>query len=115
MAFAVEEINRSPSLLPNLTLGYVLYDTCFTLDVSFRAALSLISGREKRVRMNESCDGSPPVLGIVGDPSSSNSISMSSVLGLYRVPLVSCQVPEPPVFTITFYFRSCRADHAVSH
>ena len=70
MAFAIAEINSNPRLLPNVTLGYSLYDNCVTVRVAFRAALTLISGREERFQLPESCAGSPPVLGIVGDPSS---------------------------------------------
>ena len=89
MAFAITEINRNPSLLPNVTLGYSIYDTCAVLEVGFRAALSLLSGREEQIQLDESCVGSPPVLGIVGDSSSTHSIAISSVLGLYRVSMVS--------------------------
>ncbi|XP_070987300.1 extracellular calcium-sensing receptor-like [Oncorhynchus clarkii lewisi] len=89
MAFAVDEINRNPDLLPNITLGYQLYDNCQKLGVSLRAAMSLASGTEKEFFLDESCSGSPPVLGIVGDPGSTHSIAISSVLGLFRVPMVS--------------------------
>ena len=89
MAFAIDEINRNPSLLPNVTLGYSIYDNCLTLRGAFRSALSLVSGREKRFQLDESCVGSPPVLGIVGDGTSKNSIAISSILGLYRVPMVN--------------------------
>ena len=90
MAFAVTEINKNPSLLPNVTLGYILYDTCYTLGVTFGAALSLLSGREEQIQLHENCVGSLPVLGIVGDSGSAQSIAINSVLGSYRVPLVSC-------------------------
>ncbi|XP_029571792.1 extracellular calcium-sensing receptor-like [Salmo trutta] len=89
MAFAVDEINRNPDLLPNIKLGYQLYDDCQKLGVSLRAAMSLASGTEKEFLLDETCSGSPPVLGIVGDPGSTNSIAISSVLGLFRVPMVS--------------------------
>ncbi|XP_021444165.2 extracellular calcium-sensing receptor [Oncorhynchus mykiss] len=89
MAFAVDEINRNPDLLPNITLGYQLYDNCQKLGVSLRAAMSLASGTEKEFFLDETCSGSPPVLGIVGDPGSTHSIAISSVLGLFRVPMVS--------------------------
>ena len=89
MAFAISEINRDPSLLPNVTLGYSIYDNCLTLGVAFRAALSLLSGREKRVQLGESCVGSPPVLGIVGGSTSTNAIAISRILGLNMVPMVS--------------------------
>ncbi|XP_071396893.1 extracellular calcium-sensing receptor-like [Centroberyx affinis] len=89
MAFAIDEINKNSILLPNVTLGYSLYDNCVTLGVGFRAALSLASGREEQFLLDETCLGSPPVLGIVGDSSSTCSIAISSVLGLYKMPMVS--------------------------
>ncbi|XP_044059694.1 extracellular calcium-sensing receptor-like [Siniperca chuatsi] len=89
MAFAIDEINRNSNLLPNVTLGYSLYDNCVKLGIGFRAALSLVSGQEEQFILDETCVGTPPVLGIVGDSSSTRSIAISSVLGLYRVPMVS--------------------------
>ena len=88
MAFAINEINRNSSLLPNVTLGYSLYDTCQTLGIAFRAALSLVTGREEQFQLYESCVGSPPVLGIVGTASSTSSIAIARILGSYRVPQV---------------------------
>ena len=80
--YAISEINRNPSLLPNVTLGYMIYDSCLTAEVGFRGAVSLISG-------SESCVGSPPMLGIVGPYTSSSAIAISRISGLYRVPTVS--------------------------
>ncbi|XP_058479957.1 extracellular calcium-sensing receptor-like [Solea solea] len=89
MAFAIDEINRNSNLLPNVTLGYSLYDHCNQLQIGFRAALTLVSGQEEQVTLEENCVGTPLVLGIVGDSSSTRSIAISTLLGLYRVPLVS--------------------------
>ncbi|XP_060929200.1 extracellular calcium-sensing receptor-like [Limanda limanda] len=89
MAFAIEEINRSADLLPNMTLGYSLYDNCATLVIGFSAALSLASGREEDSLLQEACVGPPPVLGIVGDPFSTFSIATSDVIGLFKLPIVS--------------------------
>ncbi|XP_050921647.1 extracellular calcium-sensing receptor-like [Lates calcarifer] len=89
MAFTIDEINRNSNLIPNVTLGYSLYDNCNKLGVAFRSGLSLLSGQEEQVILHETCIGTPPVLGIVGDSSSTRSIAISTVLGLYRVPLVS--------------------------
>ncbi|KAL3991747.1 KN motif and ankyrin repeat domain-containing protein [Sarotherodon galilaeus] len=89
MAFAIDEINRNSNLLPNVTLGYTLYDNCLELGIGFRGALSLASGQEDQIVVDDTCVGNPPVVGIVGDSSSTNSIAISNVLGLYRVPMVS--------------------------
>ncbi|XP_019200702.1 extracellular calcium-sensing receptor-like [Oreochromis niloticus] len=100
MAFAIDEINRNANLLPNVTLGYTLYDNCVELGIGFRGALSLASGQEEQIILDDTCTGNPPVVGIVGDSSSTPSIAISSVLSLYRVPIVS-------------YFAtcSCLSDH----
>lgn len=87
MLFAVREINRNPDLLPSIKLGYRMFDNCVRLDVAFRAATALVSGTEEHFSMGN-CSGLPPVLGIVGDPGSTHSIAISSVLGLFRVPMV---------------------------
>ncbi|KAG7455691.1 extracellular calcium-sensing receptor-like [Solea senegalensis] len=92
MAFAIDEINRNSNLLPNVTLGYSLYDNCLQLGIGFRAALTLVSGQEEQVILEENCVGTPPVLGIVGDSSSTRTIAISTVLGLYRVPLVNAMI-----------------------
>ncbi|KAG7479289.1 extracellular calcium-sensing receptor-like [Solea senegalensis] len=92
MAFAIDEINRKSNLLPNVTLGYSLYDNCNQLGIGFRAALTLVSGQEEQVTLEENCAGTPPVLGIVGDSSSTRSIAISTVLGLYRVPTVNAMI-----------------------
>uniref|UniRef100_A0A3Q3GVD6 Extracellular calcium-sensing receptor-like n=2 Tax=Kryptolebias marmoratus TaxID=37003 RepID=A0A3Q3GVD6_KRYMA len=89
MAFAVDEINKNPNLLPNVTLGYSLYDNCATLGIGFSAALSMASGQEEQFLLQENCSGTPPVVGIVGDPFSTFSIAASDVLGLYKLPMVS--------------------------
>nr|XP_015216178.1 PREDICTED: extracellular calcium-sensing receptor-like [Lepisosteus oculatus] len=88
MAFAIEEINRDPALLPNITLGYRLYSNCQNLEMAHRAATALISGEDESVT-DYSCTGTPPVLAIVGDPASTHSIAISRTLGLFRIPMVS--------------------------
>ncbi|KAM8769762.1 extracellular calcium-sensing receptor-like [Acanthopagrus schlegelii] len=89
MAFAINEINNKSDLLPNVTLGYSLYDNCGALVVGFSGALSLASGQEEQFLLQQDCLGSPPVMGIVGDSFSTSSIAISSVLGLYKMPIVS--------------------------
>lgn len=88
MVFAVDEINRNSNLLPNVTLGYSLFDNCGALVIGFRAALVLASGQEEQFLLQENCFSATPVLGIVGDSYSTFSIASSNVLGLFRLPMV---------------------------
>ncbi|XP_039596821.1 extracellular calcium-sensing receptor-like [Polypterus senegalus] len=88
MVFAIEEINKNPDLLPNITLGYQLYDNCVSLPVALRAATTLISG-EDNVQSDFMCQGPPPVVAIVGDPVSTYSIAILRLLTLFQIPMVS--------------------------
>uniref|UniRef100_A0A3B4YAW7 Extracellular calcium-sensing receptor-like n=1 Tax=Seriola lalandi dorsalis TaxID=1841481 RepID=A0A3B4YAW7_SERLL len=49
MIFAINEINNNPEMLPNVKLGYKIYDNCGTMDI-LRAALALVSGLKGEIR-----------------------------------------------------------------
>ncbi|XP_051778482.1 extracellular calcium-sensing receptor-like [Erpetoichthys calabaricus] len=88
MIFAIREINRNPNILPNITLGYRVYDNCLNLQLSLRAAITLTGGQDD-INPDDTCKGLPPVVAIVGDPLSTHSIAISRVLATFRMPLVS--------------------------
>uniref|UniRef100_A0A8C1ZGG9 G-protein coupled receptors family 3 profile domain-containing protein n=1 Tax=Cyprinus carpio TaxID=7962 RepID=A0A8C1ZGG9_CYPCA len=46
MIFAIEEINRSEMLLPNVSIGYQIYDTCSSRMSSMSATMGLMNGPE---------------------------------------------------------------------
>ncbi|XP_051894956.1 taste receptor type 1 member 3-like [Pristis pectinata] len=46
MKFAIEEINNSSTLLPNVTLGYDIQDTCLMSSVAMRSAISFLSMKD---------------------------------------------------------------------
>ncbi|XP_061073910.1 extracellular calcium-sensing receptor-like [Conger conger] len=88
MIFAVEEINRNPELLPNVTLGYALADTCLAEGTTLAAALGLVTGKDP-VIMRSRCGRTPEVPVIVGDARSSASIVIARTLGVFSIPMVS--------------------------
>ncbi|MFT7803152.1 extracellular calcium-sensing receptor-like, partial [Arapaima gigas] len=65
MIFAVEEINNSSSLLPNVTLGYEIYDSCSSTLGAMRAAMALMNGQDQMAESR--CSGRPAVHAIVGE------------------------------------------------
>ncbi|XP_053319877.1 extracellular calcium-sensing receptor-like [Spea bombifrons] len=88
MRFAVDEINRSPDLLPNVTLGFYAYDSCAVLQREIEGTLWMLTGQDMAIP-NYSCGQSPPLAAIIGHSASSISILMAHLLGLYRYPQVS--------------------------
>ncbi|CAJ0968150.1 unnamed protein product [Ranitomeya imitator] len=88
LRFAVEEINKNPEVLPNITLGFVAYDSCSALNKELEGTLGMITGRDQAIP-NYLWLGRPPMAAILGHSMSTYSILMAHVLGLYRYPQIS--------------------------
>ncbi|XP_069465126.1 vomeronasal type-2 receptor 26-like [Ambystoma mexicanum] len=88
MVFAIDEINSDAYLLPNVTVGFWIYDSCAMMRRALKGILWILTGQEEPVP-NFSCQQNLPLMGIMGDAGSSCSIVMARVLGLYRFPQIS--------------------------
>ncbi|XP_075061827.1 extracellular calcium-sensing receptor-like [Mixophyes fleayi] len=88
LLFAVEEINKPENLLPNITLGVQWYDSCGVIPVNTVATLQVLSGHDRTIP-NYRCLHNVPLIALIGSASSTHSISMANILGLYRYPQVS--------------------------
>lgn len=85
MIFAIEEINKS-GLLPNITIGYKIFDSCGSTLASMRSAVGLINGHEPTAQ--ETCYGHSAVQAIIGESESSSTIVMSRATGPFQIPVV---------------------------
>lgn len=88
MVFAIEEINHSTELLPGITLGYQIHDSCASVPVAVQAAFQLVNGVEQVFDTGEKCSQSGMMTAIVGESGSTPSISMSRVIGSFDIPQV---------------------------
>nr|XP_014352008.1 PREDICTED: extracellular calcium-sensing receptor-like [Latimeria chalumnae] len=88
MIYAIEEINKKAELLPNITLGYEIYDSCFIPSRGLEGSMWLITGQEEPIP-NYRCASHTPLAAIIGDATSGTSISMARLLGVYRYPQIS--------------------------
>ncbi|XP_072890393.1 taste receptor type 1 member 1-like [Hemitrygon akajei] len=90
LRFAVEEINNSSSLLPNVTLGYLIFDDCeFAIDI--QGALAFVSRHHENIT-EESLQKSryqPTVTAVIGPLKSDAAIITNKILGLFDVPQIS--------------------------
>ncbi|XP_040202550.1 vomeronasal type-2 receptor 26-like [Rana temporaria] len=83
MIFAVDEINKDPDFLPNVTLGYHIFDTCGHPKRTLGCVLKILSGKTKEAP-NYSCRRHGEVAGFIGDSSLHSSQAMAQLLSLYR-------------------------------
>ncbi|XP_043932016.1 extracellular calcium-sensing receptor-like, partial [Protopterus annectens] len=88
MIFAIEEINRDHKLLSNITLGFKIFDSCYSRERALLATLSYLTGKQNLIP-NYSCKPVSRLPAIIGDTPSSSSLIMATILGLYRYPQVS--------------------------
>ncbi|XP_053575478.1 extracellular calcium-sensing receptor-like [Bombina bombina] len=88
MRYAMEEINRSHKLLPNITLGYYAYDSCAVLQKELEGTLWMLTGQNQAIP-NYWCREGSPLAAIIGHSASTYSILMAHILGLYRYPQIS--------------------------
>uniref|UniRef100_A0A8C5HZW8 Vomeronasal type-2 receptor 1-like n=1 Tax=Gouania willdenowi TaxID=441366 RepID=A0A8C5HZW8_GOUWI len=88
MLFAINEINEKVDLLPNTDLGYVIYDSCFTISKAVEGTLTYLTGQDEAVP-NYRCGTGAPLAALVGTGGSDLSIATARILGLYHFPQVS--------------------------
>ncbi|XP_018425638.1 PREDICTED: vomeronasal type-2 receptor 26-like [Nanorana parkeri] len=86
--FAIDKINQDPDILPNITLGYHLYDSWSDPSKAVRSVLQILSGPGKTIP-NYSCTGHGKLAGVIGDHYSFTTIPIAQILGLYRYTQIS--------------------------
>ncbi|XP_053566784.1 G-protein coupled receptor family C group 6 member A-like [Bombina bombina] len=90
MIYTIEQINNS-TLLPGITLGYEIYDSCSDAMKAIQATTRLIP---ELVSINNLTDCNhtivaPTVKAVVGEIYSENSIAISRILSFHSVPQLS--------------------------
>ncbi|XP_074130031.1 vomeronasal type-2 receptor 26-like [Sminthopsis crassicaudata] len=86
--FAVDEINKNPHLLPNLTLGYQLLNNFHNYKLAVESSLIWLSGNGPTIP-NYRCDKQSNSVAVIGGLSSTLAMAMATILTLYKAPQIS--------------------------
>ncbi|XP_062993000.1 vomeronasal type-2 receptor 26-like [Elgaria multicarinata webbii] len=93
-AFAIDEINKDVKLLPNMTLGSMVYDSVFNEIRASWATLQLLF-KSQEYLVNYNCDKENTPVVVIGELTSQNSIQVANVLNTYKMPQLSYSSLDP--------------------
>ncbi|XP_053575463.1 extracellular calcium-sensing receptor-like [Bombina bombina] len=111
MIFTIEEINANTALLPNISLGFQLFDTCFSISRSLWGTLWTLSGTDKPI-LNYQCHKKVPLV-LFADIISLTSIAIATLLSVYRYPQISFRSSLTSLnnrFLYPSFFRTTSSD-----
>ncbi|XP_033024387.1 vomeronasal type-2 receptor 26-like [Lacerta agilis] len=86
--YAVKEINEDPRILPNVTLGFHIYDSYFNEKLTFQTTLNLLFSQKSAVP-NYKCGTKNNLIAAVGGLDAETTLYMAIILGTYKIPQVS--------------------------
>ncbi|XP_070810140.1 vomeronasal type-2 receptor 26-like [Pituophis catenifer annectens] len=85
LAFAVKEINEDSHILPNITLGFHIYDSYHNPRKTYRSTLDLLFKSQEFVS-NYKCDRQKKLMAIIGGLDFDTSSYVAEVTGFFKIP-----------------------------
>ncbi|XP_060547601.1 vomeronasal type-2 receptor 26-like [Pantherophis guttatus] len=88
---AVHEVNQNSRLLPNITLGYNIYENFFSARMTYEAMLDVLSTGQENIP-NYRCGKEKNLLAILEEMDSELFDHISNVLSIYKFPQINYSV-----------------------
>ncbi|XP_032092124.1 vomeronasal type-2 receptor 26-like [Thamnophis elegans] len=85
LAYAIKEINENPQILPNLTLGFHIYDSYDNAQMTYQATMLLLAATERLVP-NYLCNIHNKVIAVIGGLDAEISLYVATLLDMYKIP-----------------------------
>uniref|UniRef100_A0A803TTL0 G-protein coupled receptors family 3 profile domain-containing protein n=1 Tax=Anolis carolinensis TaxID=28377 RepID=A0A803TTL0_ANOCA len=91
LIFAIKAINENSLILPNITLGFFIYNSHFLAYFTYRASMELLSTWDNFFP-NYKCDAQDNLAAVIGGPTSEVCLFMADILCAYKFSQVSSPV-----------------------
>ncbi|KAJ6651591.1 hypothetical protein lerEdw1_020811 [Lerista edwardsae] len=85
LAFAVQEINENPSILPNITLGFRILNCYFVARTTYKATLSLPSTQLVFVP-NFKCNTQNKLVAVIAGLVTETTANAATITSIYKLP-----------------------------
>ncbi|XP_058036541.1 vomeronasal type-2 receptor 26-like [Ahaetulla prasina] len=114
LAFAVRKINEDSQILPNITLGFHIYDSYLNARMTYRTTLDLLFKSQEFVP-NYKCDSQKNLMAIIGGLDFETSSYIGELKGFFKIPQLTYGSLAQDAFETSklssLYFMVPKEDH----
>ena len=109
MLYAIDAINSDPDLLPDITLGYDIRDTCRSEKIGLDESVDMVLANDSESYFGNSERFLPAVMAVIGPLESHVSIPIASFFHILQMPQVSYASSSSKLNsrnTYSYFFRT---------
>ena len=109
MLYAIDAINSDPDLLPNISLGYDIRDTCLSEKIGVNESADMVLANDSECHLGNSDKLQPAVMAVIGPLESRVSIQVASFFRILQMPQVSYASASSKLDnrnTYSYFFRT---------
>ncbi|XP_070810715.1 vomeronasal type-2 receptor 26-like [Pituophis catenifer annectens] len=114
LVFAMKEINEDSQILPNVTLGFNIYDSYYNARMTYRTTLDLLFKSQEFIP-NYKCDSQKNLMAIIGGLDLLTSSHIAAITGFFKIPQLTYGSLAQEEFQTgklsSLYFMVSKEDH----
>ncbi|XP_062992841.1 vomeronasal type-2 receptor 26-like [Elgaria multicarinata webbii] len=94
LVFAVNQINKNPKILPNISLGFHIYDNYLSARMTYQNTIKLLSS-DNMIVPNYNCERQNNLIAAIGGHNAEISLHMANIFGIYKIPQIAYSILAP--------------------